>query len=129
MSVARLISLRLHAISDVLLIVAAVVLPWALGFAGYNRPSLFVWGIAVVALTITLVSRYPLGIFRLLPMKAHSLLEYAVMPSFFIMPFYQFSDVPGLTVALPLLGALNLLTNLLTDYPDDTRPGPAKAKS
>lgn len=117
----RLIPLRLHALADVLVIAGLVLLPWSLGFAGLNKPALFIWAIAAVMLVAMLLCDYPLGVIRLLPPKVHSLIEYVIAPSFFIMPFYQFTDLPGVTVALPVLGTINLLTNVLTDYPDAAR--------
>ena len=125
MPVVRVISLRLHAASDALVTIAAFLVPWVFGFAGLDLPSLVVWGITAVALLLNLTSQYPLGVVRLIPMKVHSLLEYAAAPLFFIMPIAFFSDVPGVPIAIPVLGAVNLLTNALTDYP----AGPQSAAS
>ena len=129
MPVVRVISLRLHAISDALVVIGAILVPWVFGFAGMNVPSLAVWGISAVALLVNLASQYPMGIVRLIPMKVHSLLEYAAAPLFFILPFALFRDVPGLAVAIPVLGAVNLLTNALTDYPADPQPAASRAVS
>ncbi len=129
MPVVRVISLHAHAISDALVVIGAILVPWVFGFAGMNVPSLAVWGISIVALLLNLASQYPLGVVRLTPMKVHSLLEYSAAPLFFILPFVFFRDVPGLTIAIPVLGSVNLLTNLLTDYPADPRPAASRAVS
>jgi hypothetical protein len=127
MPVFRLIPLRLHALSDALVIPGLLLTPWVWGFAGLNRPTLFIWAIAAVMLTAALLCAYPLGVVRLLPPKVHSLIEYIIAPSFFIMPFTQFADVPGATLALPVLGAVNLLSNALTDYPQDAKAAARRA--
>lgn len=119
MPIFRVISLRAHAVCDALIVATTVLVPWIFGFAGLNLPSLFVWGIAGVGLILNLASEYPLGVTPLLPMRVHSLLEYTAVPVFLIVPVALFDDVSGLPVAIPVLGALTMLVNALTDYPPE----------
>jgi uncharacterized membrane protein len=116
MSAYPLISLRLHAWSDAIVLTAALLTPWLGGFAGANVAALAVWGAVALAWGMNLLSQYPLGVVKVLPMRLHSLLELGAAPVFIVLYPYLFSNVPVLPWLFPAVGIVNLATNLLTDY-------------
>lgn len=75
-----------------------------------------IWANGLLALTLNLLSNYPLGLKKIIPMKIHSQIEYLAFPGFILIPILFFSDVPGILYVVPTLGVLNLLTNYFTEY-------------
>lgn len=115
----RGISIESHASTDVVLVIALLALPSAFGFAGLNAATAFTWGAALLGLLMYLVSRQPIGIWPLLPMRWHARLDYAAALALLVLPPLAFPEQAGLAWGGPVLGMLSLLSNRLTRYPRD----------
>ena len=112
----KLITLKQHAYSDAFLVIVAFLTPFVFGFTDNIIAAGFVWGNGILALTLNLFSKYHFGVVKVIPMKVHSIIEFAAFPGFILIPTIFFPDVPGLPWVIPTLGIINLLTNIFTDY-------------
>lgn len=110
------LTLKQHAISDAFLVIVAFATPFVFGFTDNVIAAGFVWGNGILALVLNLLSNYHFGLFKVIPMKIHRIIEFAAFPGFILIPITFFADVPGLPFIIPALGIVNLLTNILTDY-------------
>ena len=115
----RGISIESHASTDVVLVIALLALPSAFGFAGLNTATVFTWGAALLGLLMYLISRQPIGVWPLLPMRWHARLDYAAALALLTLPPLVFPEQPGLAWGGPVLGLLSMLSNRLTRYPRD----------
>ncbi|MCA1712009.1 MAG: hypothetical protein LC789_10415 [Actinobacteria bacterium] len=131
MSLAKIISARLHAIlADYS--VAAVLLLTALLASDAStaaRTTALVMGLGLLAGSV--LTAYPLGLVRLIPFKLHSAADYLGAAVLIAAPFvFDFADTDkGLATLYVVLGVADLVISLLTDYDDPaTRAaGPAPA--
>lgn len=112
----KLLSLQQHAFSDGILVFVAFLTPFVFGFTDNLIAAGFVWGNGILALLLNLFSDYQFGIKKVIPMKIHSIIEYLAFPGFIIFPVMFFNDVPGVPIVIPIIGVMNLLTNIFTDY-------------
>ena len=116
MSFARLLPAWLHAIADyavgAVLILAALVVGGTAGAVGT--------GIVVGAtvLVVSMLTRYPLGVIKVLPFQVHSAGDYLAAGLLLAAPFalhFRQSDA-GLTALYLAAGIAVLAVSLITDY-------------
>lgn len=120
MSFARVLSLRLHGLSDLVLLFTALALPFLLHYAD-TWAAVYTWALAGVGLTLNFFTDYPLGAVRVIPRRVHSLVEWSALPAFSLLPWLLFPQSPGNPV-ITVLGLLNALTNGLTDWQLEPAP-------
>lgn len=76
---------RLHGLLDYVTVVAFALAPSVLGLAGLPRTISYL--LAVVHLLLTLVTRFPLGVLRLVPLKLHGGIELVVSIVLILLPW------------------------------------------
>jgi hypothetical protein len=115
-SLVRLLPAWFHAIADyavgVLLIVAAL----AIGGTGLAIATGVVVG--AVVLLVSMATKYPLGVVKVLPFTLHSAGDYLAAALLFIAPFaLGFSDTDGgLTALYIAVGVAVVAVSLITNY-------------
>ena len=72
----NVLNARLHGFLDLVTVVVFLLAPFFFGFGGYV--AAVAWGLAAVHLLVTLFTRYPLGLVKLIPFPIHGLVELLV---------------------------------------------------
>ena len=72
----NLLNARLHGFLDVVTVVVFLLAPFLFGLGGYV--AAVAWGFAVVHLLMTLFTRYPLGVVKVIPFPIHGVVELVV---------------------------------------------------
>jgi hypothetical protein len=110
-----LISARVHGLLDYFLVVALLVGPFAVGFAGRPRDDLAT--IAGSVFTVALFTRYPLGLFKRIPFPAHGIIDVLFGIALLAAPWVRgYTNVGPARNFFLGLGAFGLLVVLLTDF-------------
>ncbi len=116
MSLVRFLPAWFHAIADyavgALLVVAALVVGGT-GLAVATGVT-----VGVVVLTVSMLTKYPLGVKKVLPFTLHSVGDYLAVALLFVAPFalgFNDSDT-GLTALYIAVGVAVLAVSLITNY-------------
>src|SRR2546423_11289682 len=116
MSLVRLLPARFHAIADyavgALLIIVAVAVG---GSAGAVATGIVV---GVTVLAVSMLTKYPLGVVKVLPFTVHSAGDYLASALLILAPFvinFRHSDT-GLAVFYVIVGLTVLAVSLVTNY-------------
>ena len=72
----NLLNARLHGFLDLVIVVVFVLAPFVFGLGGYV--AVVAWGLAVVHLVMTLLTRFPLGVVKMIPFPLHGIVELVV---------------------------------------------------
>ena len=72
----NLLNARFHGYLDLVTVAVFVVAPFFFGLGGYV--AAVAWGLAVVHLAMTLLTRFPLGIVKVIPFPVHGIVELVV---------------------------------------------------
>lgn len=72
----NLLSARLHGYLDVATVVVFLLAPFVFGLGGYV--AAVSWALAAAHLLLTLLTRFPLGVVKVIPFPMHGLVEVAV---------------------------------------------------
>jgi hypothetical protein len=116
MSLVKFLPAWFHAIADyavgILLIVVALV---DNGSAGAVATGVVV---GVVVLIVSMLTKYPLGVFKVLPFTIHSAGDYLAAALLIVAPFaLNFADAEsGMTVFYVVMGVAVLAVSLITNY-------------
>jgi hypothetical protein len=111
----KLISAKVHGILDYIVVAGFLAAPSLLGLTGL--PALIAYILAGVHLTLTLFTRFPLGVVKVIPLKIHGFVELAVGPCLVALPFVLgFSDQFPAAAFYVTCGILIFVVWLLTDY-------------
>ena len=121
MPIFRLLSIEFHAISDAIYFALIILLAIVLDYSGHGLAAAYCGVLAGSGIALYLISGAPLGFFPLLPLRWHSLIEYAAAPLTIVVPPLLFADSILASWALPILGALSLVVNALSDYPAEAK--------
>ena len=116
----RVLSTKAHGVLDYLMAGMLLALPWLLGWSAPLRLLLMV--LALGMLTYSLFTRYELGAFRAIPMRAHLGLDIVgglVLVAVALMMTYE---PTGVRWTLGILGMAELGAALLTDPNRTTLP-------
>ena len=111
----KIISPRVHGYIDYVTVVVFLLAPTLIGLTGF--PAILAYVLAGVHLLMTLVTEFPPGIFKLIPLPLHGWVERVVGPVLVLVSF-----VPAFTVETParffyiVMGIVIILVGLLTDY-------------
>lgn len=113
----RQLSPKLHGILDYLAAAAFATAPLLFMI---NERTAAVFGCYVAAATLLLVSlltRYPLGVVRVIPFTVHGALEFVTAPLLVAYPWIAgFADIPGPRNFFIVSGAALFAIWLITDY-------------
>jgi hypothetical protein len=116
LSLVRFIPAWLHAIADYAVALSLIVVALVAGGPGKAVAAGVVIG--AVVLVVSMLTRYPLGIIKVLPFKVHSAGDYLAAALLVASPFaLGFShSARGLTIFYIGAGAAVLLVSLVTNY-------------
>jgi len=116
MSLVRLLPAWLHAIADYAVALTLIVVALAVGGSGLAVATGVVVG--AVVLVVSMLTRYPLGIVKVLPFQVHSAGDYLAAALLIGSPFalgFSSSDT-GLTIVYVAAGVAVLGVSLITNY-------------
>jgi hypothetical protein len=109
---ARPVSARMHALSDAIILSAGLVAPSVLGYAD-GVAALYTYAIVASGVLLNLLTDYPLGVLRKVPLRVHRMIELTGPGVFIVLPWLLF---PGPAAwVLSVIGAINFATAALTD--------------
>jgi hypothetical protein len=111
----RVLSARIHGYLDLLIVALLAIGSLAVGLGG--TPLLIALLIAAALLILTLATRFPLGVRRVIPFWVHGLIELAVAVLFVSLPFSA-GYAPGSPARrfYVVMAAFIFLVWVLTDY-------------
>jgi hypothetical protein len=72
----NVLSARLHGYLDIVTVVVFFLAPFLFGLGGYV--AAVAWALAVVHLVMTLLTRFPLGVVKIIPFPVHGAIELVV---------------------------------------------------
>jgi hypothetical protein len=117
----KFISPTIHGIIDYLMVLFLAASPTLFGFSGIA--STVTYAIAIIHLLLCLVTRYPLGLIKVLPVELHAAIEVIAGIAFIVLAFTLFNDnAGGSKLFYIIFGTVILLTWLLTDYAGTSHP-------
>src|SRR5277367_2215070 len=98
----KIISIKAHGVLDYVTVVAFAAIPSLFSLSGI--PAYLSYTLAVVHLLMTLLTNFPLGAFKVIPIKLHKVVETIVGPVLIVIPWLLgFSD--ALTARYVFIGA------------------------
>jgi hypothetical protein len=105
-----------HGIIDYLMVIFLAIAPGVIGFAG-TRQAMFCYVLAAVQFLLTIVTRFPLGVFKSLRFPLHGAIEAMVGVLLVVLPWLaNFSRGTLSRNFFVALGLLFLVIFALTDY-------------
>jgi len=116
MSLVRLLPAWLHAVADYAVGAGLIVIALAVGGSGKAVAAGVVVGATV--LVVSVLTKYPLGLFKVLPFTLHSAGDYLAAALLLLSPFvlkFNSSDT-GLTAVYIVAGIAVLAVSLITNY-------------
>jgi hypothetical protein len=118
----RILNARIHGVIDLVVVVVFLLAPLLVGLGG--RPAAISYVLAVVHLVMTLMTRFPLGVWKTIPFFVHGIVELIVGAALLILPSFE-GYGPGSPARRFYLamGAAILIVWALTAY----REGDAKS--
>lgn len=104
-----------HGLFDYALAAAFLVLPGLLGFSPAAASLSHVIGVAYLG--VSLLTRYPLGVLRLIPFPVHGVLESIMAAAWVVMPWVAgFENDSAARTFYMIAGVALLLVAAVTDY-------------
>jgi hypothetical protein len=82
----RILDARVHGVLDLITVVAFLLGPLLFGLGG--SPAAIAYTLAIVHLVMTLLTRYPMGRWRVIPFPVHGIVELIVGVALLILPSY-----------------------------------------
>jgi hypothetical protein len=116
MSIVRLLPAWLHAIADYA--VGGLLIIVALAVGGSNKAVAAGVVVGAVVLAVSMLTKYPLGVVKVLPFTVHSAGDYLAAALLVLSPFvlnFHNSDI-GLTAVYIVAGIAVLAVSLVTNY-------------
>ena len=125
MSVVRLLPAWFHAIADYAVGAGLIVAALAIGGSGAAVATGVVVGATVLA--VSMLTKYPLGVMRVLPFTLHAAGDYLAAALLLLAPFaLGFSDTDGTLTALYVVGGIAVTAvSLITNYQYSEQVAPA----
>jgi hypothetical protein len=109
----KIISPTQHGYLDYVTVVLFLIAPSLLGLTGMAGTIAYL--LAVIHLTMTLVTDFPLGVVKKLPFKVHGWVERIVGPALVMLPF-AFGFIGTAQGFYIVIGIVIISVGLLTDY-------------
>ncbi|HEY5326500.1 MAG TPA: hypothetical protein VIJ27_05835 [Mucilaginibacter sp.] len=110
----KFISTKIHGLIDLLLLVLLLAAPYYFGFTGVL--AMFTYMLAAVQLMLTVLTRYAIGIFKVIPPAVHGSIEFIVGIALIVLAYTLFKDNADGKLFYVIFGTVLLLTWLVTDY-------------
>lgn len=115
----KILSPKVHAPIDYLLVALFGLAPTIFGFEGLSATLCYALGIGVLAMS--LLTAYPLGVAKIIPFPVHGYIELAAAPLLIVAPFVLgFRDEPR--IFFIVVGAAYAVVWFLTDYQAAEKP-------
>jgi hypothetical protein len=118
-SLVRVLPAWLHAVADYAVGLSLIIVAIAAGAAGADGTAVAI-GVVVgaVVLIVSMLTKYPLGVAKVLPFTVHSAGDYLAAALLIISPFVLGinGDEPGLTAFYVIAGIAVLAVSLVTNY-------------
>lgn len=109
----KILTPTLHGYLDYVTVVLFLAAPSVLGLTG--MAGIFAYVLAIIHLTMSLVTDFPLGAYKLMPFALHGWVERVVGPVLILVPFvFGFTDTA--TSFYVVIGIVIIVVGLLTDY-------------
>lgn len=103
-----------HGLVDYVSVVAFALAPTLFQFGGL--PAFVAYGLALVHLLLTLATRFPMGLFDGVPLRAHGVVELVVSVVLIVLPWVAGFVQSGAQWFFPAMGILIFSVWLLSDY-------------
>ena len=113
----KLFSTKSHGILDYAVAGGLLVLPRALGWG--PRTTRLLTGAGLATLAYSVLTRYELGVFKVLPMGAHLALDIAQGATLIAAPMFLGDETPDVAAAVTAIGMFEIAAALETEL----RPG------
>jgi len=116
MSLVKFLPAWFHAIADYAVGALLIIVPIAVG--GSDKAVATGIVVGAVVLLVSMATKYPLGVFKVLPFTVHSAGDYLAAALLIIAPFalsFDGSD-KGLSIFYVVMGAAVLAVSLITNY-------------
>lgn len=110
----QIISAKPHGVIDYLVVAFLLISPKLFGFTGLLAN--FTYAIAGVHFILTLLTNFNVGLFKVIPMPLHGLLELIVGIALIIVAFAVFNYTEAGMVFYSLFGGAVLMVWYFTDY-------------
>jgi hypothetical protein len=111
----RILSPRIHGYLDYVTVAIFLLAPVLIGLGG--NPALLSYTLGIVHLVLTLLTRFPAGISRIIPLVVHGLVELLVAVALILLPFWAgYSPGSPARRFYLTMGAVLFVVWLLTDY-------------
>ena len=116
MSLVRFLPAWLHAVADYAVAISLITVALIVGGSGKAVATGVVIG--AVVLVVSMLTRYPLGVIKVLPFTLHSAGDYLAVVLLGVAPFALdfHNSARGLTIFYLAAGAAVLLVSLITNY-------------
>lgn len=102
-----------HGYLDYVTVVLFLAAPSVLGLTG--MAGIFAYILAIIHLAMTVLTDFPLGVYKLVPFPMHGWVERIVGPVLIIVPFV-FSFTDAATTFYIVVGIVIIIVGMLTDY-------------
>ena len=111
----KIISIKNHGFFDYITVLAFALIPMIFGLEGI--PAYLSYALAVIHLSMTLLTAFPLGVVKVIPVKLHKLVETIVGPVLVIVPWVLgFSENLTARYVYVGMGLIIIAVGFLTDY-------------
>ena len=111
----RFITARAHGLMDLVAVLVFVLAPTVFGLGG--EPAAIAYSLAALHLLLTLLTRFPMGIWKVIPFFAHGIVELIVGVALLILPTYAgYSPGSPARRFYIAMGAVILVVWALTAY-------------
>ena len=111
----KIISIKNHGFLDYLTVALFALIPSVFGFEGI--PAYLSYGLAAIHLIMTLLTNFPMGAAKVIPVKLHKIVETIVGPVLIVAPWLLgFSDNLTARYVFIAMGLIIIAVGLLTDY-------------
>lgn len=111
----KFISRNVHGVIDYITVITFAVLPTIIGLKGI--PAYISYALAVIHFLMTVLTDFPLGVFKIIPVGLHRIVETIVGPVLVVLPWLV-GFLPDLKAryAFVSAGIVIFLVSLLSDY-------------
>jgi hypothetical protein len=110
----KFITPKYHGIIDYLRVIILLVSPAIFGFTG--SLAIFTYALGAAHLLLSILTDYPLGIFKIIPVTIHATIEVFAGIILIILAYTWFHNNPVGKLFYVIYGTVILLTWLVTDY-------------
>ncbi|PAB57386.1 hypothetical protein [Anaeromicrobium sediminis] len=111
----KILSSRTHGYLDYLTVAVFAAAPTLLGLTG--MPMILAYMLAIIHLLMTILTNFSMGIFKLIPLRIHGVIEFIVGIAIPAIPFILKFEGVAFNFYL-IIGILIFIIGLITNYED-----------